>query len=892
MRISTRIWLAIVASAVATAVSVGVITNHYIETAILPVALNHLQSESQRLLDRLGADIFAVRGDVIAGQSVPAVELVMRHTDQSGHVLDAEAETVWKDRVARYFTGQISAKPAYLRMCVIEAANGREVVSVERSSQNGEVRVVPVEGLREVADRDYFAKTLALVNGEHYVSDITSSSDHGTDAAETWPSIIVSAPITDENGAKLGIFVITVDMRPYFAQLQPSKSVGARFYVLNDSGAYVLHPDDMRAEAALSSSFANEFPLLAANPRDEGVRVETLTTISGERIAAAMVSARLGGGPLISIIETLPIEVVMAPARDARKTAFAVGGIAAIVGTFLAYWVGRSLSRPMDQLTRSLTSFHAQQPIAPPTNAAGEIGAAARAFEETAAQIREKSGELRMRLDELHQTEAELRSQIERAGHFGAALEHAHEAIFTMRLDGTITAWNAAAERLFGYTQEEAIGGNASIIIPHEHHSELRLLTTRLGEGQTAEVLETVRLHKDGTRVLVSQTASPVMSGQDEVIGVAVIMRSVAEERNAEAVRLALEAMPDATIMVDPRGHIVLVNTETERLFGYERNELIGETIELLVPTRFRFRHREVRGEFEKSPRIRCMSQVAPLAAMRKDGTEFNAEISLHPIMMQNGRHVMSVVRDVTERLESQSAIQRYTEELRRSNADLEQFAYIASHDLQEPLRMVASYTELLAQRYAGKLDDTADKYIHFAVDGARRMKELINALLDYARVDKHALHTAPTSMTEIVQSAVTSLEPLIAESNAEVTFEDLPSVEVDPTLITLLLQNLIGNAIKFRSELRPKVKITSMNDGDMCVVSIEDNGIGIEEKFGDRIFQMFQRLHARDKYKGNGIGLAVARKIVERHGGKIWFTSRPLFGTTFSFTLPLTREK
>ena len=205
---------------------------------------------------------------------------------------------------------------------------------------------------------------------------------------------------------------------------------------------------------------------------------------------------------------------------------------------------------------------------------------------------------------------------------------------------------------------------------------------------------------------------------------------------------------------------------------------------------------------------------------------------------------------------------------------------------------MVASYTELLAQRYEGKLDDTADKYIHFAVDGARRMKELINALLDYARVDKHALHTAPTSMKEIVQSAVTSLEPLIEESNAEVTFDDLPSVEVDPTLIALLLQNLIGNAIKFRSELRPKVKITSMNDGDMCVVSIEDNGIGIEEKFGDRIFQMFQRLHARDKYKGNGIGLAVARKIVERHSGKIWFKSRPLFGTTFSFTLPLTREK
>jgi light-regulated signal transduction histidine kinase (bacteriophytochrome) len=282
---------------------------------------------------------------------------------------------------------------------------------------------------------------------------------------------------------------------------------------------------------------------------------------------------------------------------------------------------------------------------------------------------------------------------------------------------------------------------------------------------------------------------------------------------------------------------------------------------------------------------------LAPLAAVRKDGTEFSAEISLHPIAMHNGKYVLSVVRDVTERLESQRAIQRYTEELRRSNADLEQFAYIASHDLQEPLRMIASYTELLSERYSGHLDETADKYIHFAVDGAKRMKRLINALLEYSRVDKQSLRLEPTDTKEVVNTVVTVLDSQIKEKKAVVHYDGLPKINVDRNLIELLFQNLLNNAIKFHSELPPRIKVTAEPNGDMCVLAIEDNGIGIDEKYADRVFQMFQRLNPREAYEGNGIGLSVARRIVERHGGRIWFKSRPLIGTTFYFTLPLNKD-
>lgn len=760
MRISTRIWIAIVASAVATAVAVGIITDHYIEEAILPVALNHLQSESQRMLDRLGADILAVRGDVLAGCSATAVQMLM----QAIQAADADNTTVWNERVKRSFGTQLSAKPSYLQICVISVEDGREIVALERHSHDTKVRIVPESELHDVSGREYYTQTIALNDSEVYVSDITANRAHGSESQELLPTVRVAAPIVSETGAKLGILLISLDMRPYLEQLRSSRTAGAQFYVVNGAGKYILHPEGLSGTAGEKNNFSTDFPAFAAINREEGVRLETFSKGTNERLATAMVTARLSSGPLVSIIETLPIGIVMAPARDARKTAFVVGGIAAIFGTFLAYWVGRSLSQPMNQLTRSLTSFHEQDPVDPPVNAAGEIGDAARAFAETAAQIREKSAELHKRVEELRRTEDELRSQIERAGHFGAALEHAHEAIFTMRLDGTITAWNTAAERLFGYTTSEMVGRNASLLFPEERVSELRHLAMRLSEGEPVDVFETVRLNKSGAPIPVSQTVAPVKSDQGEIIGAAVVMRSVAEERNAEAVRLALDATPNAMIMVDSRGRIVLVNAETERLFGYQRNELIGEPVETLVPTRFRFHHRELRGEYDKAPRIRRLFDLEPLPAMRKDGTEFSAEISLHPIMMHNGKHVLSVVRDVTERLESQRAIQRYTEELRRSNADLEQFAYIASHDLQEPLRMIASYTELLSERYSGRLDETADKYIHFAVDGAKRMKRLINSLLEYSRVDKQSLHLEPTDAKEVVNTVVTVLDPLIKE--------------------------------------------------------------------------------------------------------------------------------
>ncbi len=248
---------------------------------------------------------------------------------------------------------------------------------------------------------------------------------------------------------------------------------------------------------------------------------------------------------------------------------------------------------------------------------------------------------------------------------------------------------------------------------------------------------------------------------------------------------------------------------------------------------------------------------------------------------------IMGVSRDITDRKLSELELARKADELARSNAELEQFAYVASHDLQEPLRMVASYTQLLSRRYKGKLDAEADEFINFAVDGASRMQQLIQDLLSYSRVTTRgkALSLAPAETA--CSAAIGNLHESIKDSNASVNFGPLPVVLADTTQLTQLFQNLIGNAIKYRNERKPEIQIAAKPDGKEWIFSIRDNGIGIEPQYFERIFQMFQRLHTRKEYSGTGIGLAVCKKIVERHGGRIWVESQPGQGSTFLFTFP-----
>jgi light-regulated signal transduction histidine kinase (bacteriophytochrome) len=273
---------------------------------------------------------------------------------------------------------------------------------------------------------------------------------------------------------------------------------------------------------------------------------------------------------------------------------------------------------------------------------------------------------------------------------------------------------------------------------------------------------------------------------------------------------------------------------------------------------------------------------------LRRNGEVFPEEQTISTMKVEDNVIFSAFIHDISERIRAKEELERTAAELRRSNEELEQFAYIASHDLQEPLRMVASYTQLLERRYAAQLDDVAREFIGYAVDGAKRMQQFISGLLRYSRVGTEARPLEDVNLDEAFAAAIANLRIAIEESGAKVESQPLPVVRGDPRQLIQLFQNLIGNALKFRKPGQPPlVEVRAGPDGDFWRFSVRDNGIGLDPRFSDRIFTIFQRLHTRDEYEGTGLGLAICKKIVERHGGRIWVESREGEGAAFFFTLP-----
>ncbi|HLI27393.1 MAG TPA: PAS domain S-box protein [Chloroflexota bacterium] len=499
-----------------------------------------------------------------------------------------------------------------------------------------------------------------------------------------------------------------------------------------------------------------------------------------------------------------------------------------------------------------------------------------------------------------------------------AILRAVDSGVLSLDRAGRVVFANPAAARLLGCAAAALVGQPLHEAAPHAQPggapcaaAGCSLLAT-LADGERRRLAGYRFRRRDGATFIADCATGPLRAG-GQLTGAVLVLHDVTERHQAAAeqrrllqqaeaaearFRALLESAPDAIVITRRDGRILLVNRQAELQFGYDRAELLDQPLEILVPERFRTRHALLREQYHAAPRTRPMGGGLDLYARRKDGSEFPAEISLSPLAIDGEVLVTAIVRDITDRKRAEqqlkqtaAALAQQTVELARSNAELQQFAYVASHDLQEPLRMVASYTQLLARRYRGQLGPEADEFIAFAVDGAQRMQRLINDLLAYSRVGTQGRPLEPVDCGRVVDQVLADLGAAIAESGAVITREPLPVVRADPSQLGQVFQNLLSNAIKFHGTAPPRIHVGAAREGDEWRLWVRDNGIGIAPEYAERIFVIFQRLHTQQEYPGTGIGLAICKKIVERHGGRIWVESAPGAGATFYFTLPAVEE-
>jgi len=466
---------------------------------------------------------------------------------------------------------------------------------------------------------------------------------------------------------------------------------------------------------------------------------------------------------------------------------------------------------------------------------------------------------------------------------FRQMAENIHEVFWMSSADlSEVLYISPAYQQIWGRTCESLYTNPQSFLEAIHPEDRERVIANLQQNIKTEFDIEYRIIWQDGTVRWIWDRSVPIYNQVGEVYRRAGIAQDISDRKQAEQkIRFQsrlLDAVEQAVIATDLEGNIIYWNHYAEVLYGWSAAEVMGRLVVDVVPAA---------STKEQAAKLMSRLQVGEswsgeFLVQRRDGTTFPAMVFDSPIYNEQGSliGIVGVSVDITER-------KRAEEELQRSNAELQQFAYVASHDLQEPLRMVSSYTQLLAECYQGQLDAQADKFIAFATEGATRMQQLLEDLLDYSRVSRRPQPFEPINCTTILKDVLTDLAVTMQESSAVVTADSLPTVLGDRTQLRQLLQNLISNAIKFRREEPPVVHISAEPQEDFWLFTVRDNGIGIDPQFAERIFVLFQRLHSRQEYPGTGIGLAICKKIVERHAGRIWVESHLGEGSTFYFTLP-----
>jgi PAS domain S-box-containing protein len=486
---------------------------------------------------------------------------------------------------------------------------------------------------------------------------------------------------------------------------------------------------------------------------------------------------------------------------------------------------------------------------------------------------------------------------LENENAFKSLFEHATISILVTDENGDINLVNPNAEKLFGYTREELTGKPIELLIPeqlkdihrqHRQHyfKEPKARPMGLGKdlfardknGRTFPVEISLGYYKLGAKKM----AVAFITDVSERKKAETILRS-----SEETTRLIMNSALDAIICIDTEGCITVWNPQAEKIFGWTEPEIKGRRLsDTIIPEQYRALHEAGLKRYLTTREHNVINKLIEITALNRQGKEFPIELTIIPMRQKDTDFFCAFIRDITEKREAEIRQKEYAEDLKRKNIELEQFAYVASHDLQEPLRTVSGFVELLKRHYKDQHDENVTKYINYITDASDRMRRLVQDLLDYSRLGRERI-LEPIDCNQVVQQVLNDLTMAVQESGAVIHIDRLPIISGYATEMKQLFQNLISNSIKFRKPGQPAViSISAMPKEEHWQFKITDNGIGIEDKYWERIFIIFQRLHTKNEYEGTGIGLAHCKKIAELHNGKIWVDSTPGDGSTFYFTI------
>jgi PAS domain S-box-containing protein len=591
MTLATKLAVAMIALVAIAVTAVGWLSYRNLEQTILPRILDRIETHSRLVATDLQSHVRGAPADIASFRSAAALNGLIRARLAGGiDPVDGVSEKTWHDRIAERLSAELDAKPAYSQFRILGIENdGREIVRVDRSGPNGAIRIVPEAELQRKGSRAYFKDTIKLRAGEVYVSVLDLNQENGIIETPHVPTLRVATPVLTPNGKPFGIIIINVDMRPAFDRVRSSVRQGRKMYVVNKWGDYLVHTDRTRefgSELGVPTDWRVDFPHLASSLGALQGAADIVPDQTGQPSAAAFAPTILAGNEWIAVIETVPNAFMMAPAAAIRNTSLLVGLIAVLCAAALAFLVARSLTRPIVQLTAAVEGVGRNDPAAIPVNAGGETGVLARAFARVLGEVGVKTAALEREIQEHRRTEIARDRHAERERLFSAAVESSNDAIITKSLDGTITGWNPAAERLFGFTAAEAVGRGIDLIVPRDRLAEIGDILRRIAQGERIEHYETVRLRKDGTPIEVSLSISPIKSPSGATIGASKIARDITESKRTQQAldqqieerRRIFETSQDLILVSDPKGVLVQVSPSSQAILGYSPEEMIGHS--------------------------------------------------------------------------------------------------------------------------------------------------------------------------------------------------------------------------------------------------------------------------------------------------------------------------